>query len=96
MERRFNYYCTNPDGEVKFQKQCFENKTFEDEQLCPVCQEPMKCIGENPHGGYASFASKSDDEKRAILSKRASDHTNTKLKDRVHHIKKQFKLKADD
>ena len=63
---------------------------------CILCKQEMKEELKVQEGDisfyYGSFNTKSDEEKKAILKKRSSDHTKTKLKDRTQHIKKKFGL----
>lgn len=90
MSKQCNYYCTNKDCDIKFQKQTISKEGDENEEPCPVCGQLMKFIGIQSYGGFLSFNSKSDEDKKKILKKRADDHTRTKMKDRIHHIKKKF------
>lgn len=69
-------------------------KPKDNDIMCVDCKKIMEEIKNKTNGElnfyFASFRAKSDQEKKTILKKRADDHTRTKMKDRIHNIKKKF------
>jgi transcription initiation factor IIE alpha subunit len=62
---------------------------------CSKCGSAAEEVKEERDGSpinvyFASFSSKSDEEKKAILKKRASEHNRTKMKDRTIAIKRKL------
>lgn len=79
MDNTYNYWCQdctcskNPKG-----KDFQITKDSEDEnkaEFCPNNNSELKLMGESINI-LASFSSKTPDEKRAILKKRAREHNN--------------------
>jgi len=96
-----NFKCENKECEnfdkIEFYskvKYIFKNNELIPEIFCVKCNKRLLEIKEERKGDIniyvATFNSKSDQEKRDILKKRADDHTNKKMKDSVQHIKRRF------
>lgn len=67
---------------------------LKEKYFCEKCNSELTYQKEEYKGdicfNYGAFNTKSDQEKKTILKKRADDHTRTKMKDRIHSIKKKF------
>jgi len=86
----YNYKCLNGFCEnrsiIQVSKIRAEKDNFE---LCIRCRKPMKLMGET-YNCFATFGSKTPEQKKEIIKKRANDHNKTKMKDRVQEVRKKF------
>ena len=89
MNRKYNYRCLNSDCKETFIKAWRDSENLTTPELCPTCQSEMKLMGEE-YNCVALFSSKSNEEKKVILKKRAAEHTKTKMKDRVQEVRKRI------
>jgi hypothetical protein len=78
--KRYNYWCL--EG-------CFKDNMIidkeeykkDDYELCPICGNTMKRMGEIPYLG-GTFSSMSREQKAESLKKRSSEHFNTHVKEK--------------
>ena len=90
LDANFNYRCLNWDcSNKKIIKVTKKRRDESRDEFCPECGNKLKLIGEE-YNCIATFGSKTSEEKKAILKKRASEHNRTKMKDRVAEIKKRI------
>lgn len=89
MIRKYNYRCLNSDCKEKFVKVWRDSGDINTPEPCPTCEVAMKLMGEE-YNCLALFSSKSSEEKKEIIRKRAAEHTRTKMKDRVHEVRKRI------
>jgi hypothetical protein len=97
------FKCTNNDCELK-DVIVAENKTrwtadssgaLKHSIRCSKCDSlleyvPNERTGEDINIHFAAFSSKSPEEKKEILKKRASEHNRTKMKDRTIEIRRRL------
>lgn len=86
----YNYRCLGSGcSQTKLQHVIKLESEKDEPEFCRECGSSMKLIGE-VYNCFASFGSKSSEEKKIILKKRASDHTKAKMKDRVTEVRKRI------
>jgi len=84
----YNYWCTNSDCTNPDKKRTFRITTTGDGkcQTCPYCSTELKRMGEVCNT-FGRFSSSSPEQKKAMLRKRADDHSKTKNEqDRKAHL----------
>lgn len=90
MDRVYNYWCLNDECTVtKKVRRMKDEALINEPEYCSECGEPLKLVGEECNC-IALFSSKSPEEKKRILKKRASEHNRTKMKDSVAEIKRRI------
>ena len=93
MDVTYNYWCTHGcygNDNIPVTK---DHSKADDPELCPKCNEPMKRIGRVCNSFLGSFDSRSPQEKKEILKKRARDHerTNKRAKEYKEHVERTGK-----
>lgn len=89
--REYNCFCTNVECSEKFNTKWIECTEEESENItCSVCGEVMKCVGHKMHGGIMDFSSKTSEQKKEIIHKRAVDHFNKTDKGDLANYKKKI------
>lgn len=90
LEATFNYRCLNYEcsnkGLIKIKKKRGE---LESPEYCHKCESRLKLVGEE-YNCLGAFSSKTPQEKKEIIKKRAKEHDRTKMKDRVPEIRKRI------
>lgn len=89
MMSTYNYRCLAGCGETGLQRVFKASAEKDSPTPCSKCGSPMKLMGE-VYNCFASFGSKSPEEKKEVIKKRANEHTKTKMKDRVHEVRKRI------
>lgn len=90
IDTTFNYWCTNYECSnnkmIKIKK---KRKLVDEPEYCSVCESRLKLAGEE-YNCIATFGSKTSEQKKEIIKKRAKEHDRTKMKDRVPEIRKRI------
>lgn len=100
--------CINKDC-ISYNKEIFVNKIsfrfnkitgkldpFGRNSICNDCGQLLESVEENkgvPNIYLTDFKQLSTEDKKIALKKRADKHNQTKMKDKVHHIRQKFGLK---
>lgn len=87
----FNYKCLNSSqcgnkGLIQVSKLRSEQDT---DEFCSVCNTKLKLVGE-VYNCIATFGSKTPEQKKEIIKKRAKEHDRKKMNDRVHEVRKRI------
>jgi len=90
MYSTYNYSCINPEcGSRSIIRISKDNSLKDRDEFCKKCGKSMKILGE-VYNCVATFDSKSSEEKKSILKRRADEHNKTKMKDRVPEVRKRI------
>jgi len=86
----YNYRCTNYEcsnkGLIKIKKRRGDVNIPE---YCHKCESVLKLVGEE-FNNVALFGSKTPEQKKEIIKRRAKEHDRTKMKDRTQEIRKRI------